>query len=320
MSPRPKLRNWRGCSTALATTIRPMLPCGLIVSRQYNHKPRNEVARFISLGAGVQSSTLVEMYVQGDLGDKPLDGVIFADTGDEPEWVYKQVNYLSERLKTTPTPLVIVSTGSLIDDIMTGKKRFASMPLWVISKDTGLPGMLRRQCTSEYKIQPIRSYILNWLLERDHAHIVSRPSRPANRRVKPGTLVTQHIGISLDEFERACQSERDPKWVHNDYPLISKRMRREDCVKYLQERGLRVPNKSSCKRCPYHDDPYWLSLPPNDFEEACVFDDWIRTPEGRKRLNISGLAYLHRSCQPLRAVVFKPNAPDVVKPCVHCMT
>ena len=55
-------------------------------------------------------------------------------------------------------------------------------------------------------------------------------------------------------------------------------------MSYLQARGLRVPRKSSCRRCPYHDDLYWLSLPAPDFEAACSFDDWLRTPRGREQL------------------------------------
>ena len=186
--------------------------------RQYTHKPRETQALFLSLGAGVQSSTLVEMYVEGDLSADPLDAVIFADTGDEPQWVYEQVEYLRGRLKATPTPLVTVSTGNLIEDIQHAQ-RFVSMPLWVWNQRTNQAAMIRRQCTKEYKIEPIRSHILDWLVAHDFARIVSRSDVNA-RRVRPGVLVKQMIGISLDEFLRACQSERDPAWLRNDYPLL----------------------------------------------------------------------------------------------------
>jgi hypothetical protein len=66
---------------------------------------RQKVARFLHLGAGVQSSTLVEMVVEGEL--EPVDYVLFADTGDEPPWVYKQVVYLTNRLSTVNIPLII---------------------------------------------------------------------------------------------------------------------------------------------------------------------------------------------------------------------
>ena len=42
--------------------------------------------RFLSLGAGVQSSTLALMIAHGEL--EPVDAAIFADTGWEPKKVY----------------------------------------------------------------------------------------------------------------------------------------------------------------------------------------------------------------------------------------
>ena len=42
--------------------------------------------RFLSLGAGVQSSTLALMIANGEL--EPVDSAIFADTGWEPRKVY----------------------------------------------------------------------------------------------------------------------------------------------------------------------------------------------------------------------------------------
>jgi hypothetical protein len=64
--------------------------------RKQTAAERETVASFLHLGAGVQSSTIVEMIVEGDL--PPVDAVIFADTGNEPKWVYEQVDYLKSRL------------------------------------------------------------------------------------------------------------------------------------------------------------------------------------------------------------------------------
>ena len=44
---------------------------------------KKPLARILSLGAGVQSSTMALMADQGAFGDKP-DAAIFADTGWEP--------------------------------------------------------------------------------------------------------------------------------------------------------------------------------------------------------------------------------------------
>jgi len=55
--------------------------------------------RILSLGAGVQSSTLALMARDGTLPG--LDAAIFADTGWEPPQVYAQVNDKQENLYTT---------------------------------------------------------------------------------------------------------------------------------------------------------------------------------------------------------------------------
>lgn len=117
------------------------------------------VGRFLHLGAGVQSSTRAEMIFEGEL-DR-IDAAIFADTGNEPPWVYGQVWYLAGRLAAVNIPLIVVmkSSGGLLADAMTPGGRFASMPLFTKNPTTGQIGMLRRQCTAEYKIAPSRSYV-----------------------------------------------------------------------------------------------------------------------------------------------------------------
>ena len=45
----------------------------------------------LSLGAGVQSTALYLMDLDGDLDDIKFDYAIFADPGDEPEAVYKHL-------------------------------------------------------------------------------------------------------------------------------------------------------------------------------------------------------------------------------------
>ena len=81
-------------------------------------KPRTVVARVLHLGAGVQSSCIAEMVLAGEL--PPVDLVIFADTGNEPPWVYKQVRYLAARFKASKIPFLVVraTPGGLVADAM----------------------------------------------------------------------------------------------------------------------------------------------------------------------------------------------------------
>ena len=59
----------------------------------------------ISLGAGVQSSTMALMAARGEITPMP-DCAVFADVGgDEPEEVYKWLDQLKEML---PFPVYVV--------------------------------------------------------------------------------------------------------------------------------------------------------------------------------------------------------------------
>lgn len=272
-------------------------------------KPRRQrerklVGTVLQLGAGRQSSAIAEMIVEGDL--PRVDVVCFADTGDEPAWVYEQVWHLAGRLDSVGIPLIITMkkdfSGGIVESAKSNPARYASMP--VFTGQHGQPGgMLRRQCTNDWKVQPADDYIRDWLEERGH---VTR-AKNGSRRVKPSVYVEMWYGIGTDEMYR--QKKRGTGWQQAVYPLITLKMNTRDCLAYLKEKGLPVPRKSSCRICPYHEDEYWLDLQQNypaDFEHACQFDDFIRTLHGKRATfkHIKDKLYLHRSCTPLREVDF----------------
>jgi 3'-phosphoadenosine 5'-phosphosulfate sulfotransferase (PAPS reductase)/FAD synthetase len=179
--------------------------------------------RVLSLGAGVQSSTLLLMAVHGEL---ELDAAIFADTGWEPHWVYEHLRFLEGEARRARIPLYRVGLGSLRADALAN--RTASwMPLY----SAGPAGVqqLKRQCTRNYKIRPIRQKV-----------------RELNGGYSP--QVEQLVGISLDEWKRARDS--DVGYIRNVYPLIERRLSRRDCVRWLTAQGYPVPRKSSCIACP----------------------------------------------------------------------
>lgn len=122
--------------------------------------------RVLSLGAGVQSTTLALLAVEGAL-PKP-DAAIFADTGWEPQAVYDHLARLASVLTATGVALHRVSAGNLRDDAINPTHRYASVPYFVRNPD-GSEGMGRRQCTSEYKLAPICPYHGNrqWREMRD---------------------------------------------------------------------------------------------------------------------------------------------------------
>tara|TARA_R110002020_G_scaffold26011_1_gene84234 strand:+ start:2248 stop:3069 length:822 start_codon:yes stop_codon:yes gene_type:complete len=238
----------------------------------------------LSLGAGVQSTTMALMAAQGEF-DKMPDCAIFADTGYEPAGVYTHLDWLEAQL---PFPVYRVTAGNIKDDhldgINTTGQLFASMPLF-----TAGGGMARRQCTHEYKISPIRKKTRELL------------GVGFGERVPKKLRVEMWIGISTDEASRMKPS-RD-KWQDNVWPLIDKRMSRWDCRKWFEQRHSgRTLAKSACIACPYRDSAGWRDMKDNDpisWTDAIEFDAAIRN-KGSDGIQFP--KYLHRSMVPLSEV------------------
>ena len=255
-------------------------------------KDRKKTLTVISLGAGVQSSTMAIMAAKGDL--PPVDVAIFADTGNEPKAVYTYLNYLSNIL---PFPIFKVRKGNIKDDMLNakGKSNFVVAPFFTQNKITGKKGMVMRQCTNDYKIQPIRIKI------RELCGVAKGKHFPKDKYVE------QWIGISTDEVGR-MKPARD-KYILNRHPLIEAKMSRQDCIDYLKKNDILLPEKSACIVCPYHNDSYWHFMKterPSEFAEAVDFDKQVRTITRKEDEQI----FVHRSCKPLDEVEFDKKETD----------
>ena len=114
---------------------------------------------YLSLGAGVQSSTLALMTACEEFGPRP-DFAIFADTQAEPESVYRWLDWLEGQL---PFPVIRATHGNLAEDglrlrdsVRTGLKYWKrAVPFYVKAPD-GEMSLLTRRCTWDYKIQVIQ--------------------------------------------------------------------------------------------------------------------------------------------------------------------
>lgn len=262
----------------------------------------------LNLGAGVQSTTVLLMSCRGVL--PKLDHAIFADTGWEPAAVYEHLAWLA---KQSTVPIHVVSAGNIRDNSVNGTlggrakgrgERFATMPLFIINPD-GSQGMIRRQCTQEFKIEPIEKFIKRELLGL----------RPRQRAPKV-PVVRQWYGISRDEFTRTRKPEA--AWKSHYYPLVGVEfigekmvmtdgpsLTRAGCLEWLADNGYPTPPRSACIGCPFHSNAEWRDLKDNrpaEFSDACDFDEQIRRSVGR-----NGIGYLHRSCKPLREVDFRTD-------------
>ncbi|MCK9513952.1 MAG: hypothetical protein M0R28_22370 [Pigmentiphaga sp.] len=72
--------------------------------------------RALSLGAGVQSTTMALMAAHEEIGPMP-DCAIFADTGWEPKAVYDHLAWLMSP-NVLPFPVYTVSAGSIRDQLL----------------------------------------------------------------------------------------------------------------------------------------------------------------------------------------------------------
>lgn len=219
----------------------------------------NEPMRILSLGAGVQSSTVALMIANGEL--PAVSAAVFADTQAEPRRVYDWLDWLEQQL---PFPVHRVSQGDLYADVLNRKDGFNPIPAY---RDGSIG---RRQCTWQYKLRP---------LQRKQRELAGLEKGERS----DGIAVISVMGISWDEAQRMRRS--DLAWMQYDYPLIDLRMTRGHCLEWMESHGYPKPPRSACVFCPYKSDAEWRDMEPEEWQRAVEIDNAI----GRHG------EYLHRS-------------------------
>jgi hypothetical protein len=280
-----------------------------------------EPLQILSLGAGVQSSTLALMASAGDIGPMPTCA-IFADTGDEPSAVYEHLAWLEAVL---PFPTIRVSAGDLMADNLkivrsqkSGKLYMGGhIPAFVLKAD-GKVGLLGRKCTSEYKIEPIHRAVRGMLgkqqlnaWRKKHRQSASEFNHAVEQKrqcdsgawneMQDDALAVMWIGISSDEWLRAKPS-RQP-WLRSRWPLLETRTTRQDCLQWLLKNGHPIAPRSACKKCPFHGDEEWAAQSPEEFAESVQYEKDMQEA-ARNQEALRGVPYLHESCQPLDSIDF----------------
>lgn len=246
--------------------------------------------KILALGAGVQSTTILLMACKGEL-PKP-DVAIFADTGWERSRTYSHLSWLIGEAEKHGIPVLKVQTGIIPDDILNGMElggRFAAIPLH--GQYRGKPIMLKRQCTADYKIDPIQRKVRELLdLKR-------------GQRL-PKDDLELWLGISTDEANRVS-AYRKKTSMPKFYPLIQDvLMSRRNCIEWLSQYypEIHVP-RSACVGCPFQCGREWQEVrdEPEDWRRAVSFDNAIREIKRNDQIK-TDLLYLHRSLQPLENI------------------
>ena len=236
----------------------------------------------LSLGAGVQSSTMALMATKGVYDIPKPDFAVFADTQAEPQSVYDHLDWLEGELDFE---VVRSSYGNLKENVMNATD-FVEIPAFA-DKGGGNPlSLTQRQCTAHYKILVIERVVRERVL-----------ANTGRRQLNKNTPVIRMIGISTDEAHRMKDDKHGA--FTNTYPLIDSGLSRTDCLLWFKAHYPdRTLPRSACTFCPFHSNDEWANLlrnEPDAFNEAVEVDEAIRY---RSAAAIYPY-YLHRSGKPL---------------------
>jgi len=248
--------------------------------------------KILSLGWGVQSWTLAAMAALDEI-PKP-DYAVHADTTHEMEGTYSHAKKWTPWLEEHGIPVVTVQASEKLVGTAQWEKSYKEnsegilIPAFSVDLGTEDRGQIRRQCTTRWKIAPLRRFARS---------VMNSPSPEC---------VEMWMGISLDEWQRMRTAEVG--YVKNVYPLVDRRLSRAYCVAWLEEHGLDIPPKSACTFCPYHNKDYWKRMKQAggaDWDEAVTVDEVIR--DKGKGSGKDFQLFIHSSGLPLEEAVRIPE-------------
>lgn len=236
------------------------------------YEPQENALKVISLGWGVQSWTIAAMVALGEL--PPVDFAIHADTTHEASWTYAFAEKHTPWLEAHGVKVVTVKPDEKHRKII-DKWGGVLIPAYTLSVNG--TGRMNRQCTGKWKIEPIRRYI---------------------QQMREGRPVEMWLGITTDELQRAKKA--NVKYIQHRWPLLEKDFARYMCIRWLKERGLDIPSRSSCAFCPYHDNEDWREVMNSDPDrQLAVNVDFLI----RKALPPEDL-FIHNALVPIDEIEF----------------
>lgn len=256
----------------------------------------------LSLGGGTQSTVLALLADRGELDAPKPDFAVFADTGWEPAAVYENVGWLREVLSFPVVTVTADPDRSLRDATREGVnvrgRPWLSIPAFLAERSGEAAGMNWRQCTSDYKITPIRRWV------REQLGVAPRSPVPE------GACVEMWLGISVDEVTRMRMSP--DRWVVNCYPLVDLGLSRQDCVDWFaDEYPGRVLPRSACVGCPYRSPAGWVEMRDTDpvsFRDAVETDRLLRDSGHNATKMFRNRVFLHPARKPLMEAVMSSVA------------
>lgn len=208
-----------------------------------------------SSGGGVQSTAIAALIVRGDI--PPPDLCVIADTGYEARTTFEYMDSIvAPALEAVGVKIHRIKSADYATVGLYSNAGSILIPAF--TTETGKVGKLPTYCSNEWK------------------------GRVIQRFAKTQTDAKQFdiwLGMSVDELRRVKQPIG--KW-ENKYPLIQRRMNRNDCVSLVRSMGWPDAPRSSCWMCPNRGTAEWQYLKdtaPDNFEMAVNFEKYMQTKD-----------------------------------------
>ena len=244
-----------------------------------------------SLGGGVASTALFLMSLHGEI-ENPADAAVFADTGAELETTHNTIGKLTEYANDFDIPVTIVHSklGNIIDNALKPDSKVGDIPFF--TKDlNGKTKQLSKYCTNEFKTYPI------WKWFRQEFGATHK------------NPVAYWLGYTVSEITRMKPAK--VKYVVRRYPLIEKRIGRDECYRYLEKYGFTETVASACWCCPFRRNSEYAYLTDTEHQKVVDFENNANQRgmiDGKQTSDLR----IHRSLTPLSERPFdNPEQTDI---------
>lgn len=234
----------------------------------------------LSFGAGQDSGALLSLYRHDpEFRRRWAPGrflVLFADTGGEHPETYE---YMAEVQKICAAEDPPIECVWLKPEMGYHAKGWMTLDDHYNTYKTVGSKAFRKSCTDRLKIQPIYSFLADYVKEWELPPLqkIYKGKAPLVAFARRYTKIQMIIGIAAGEEKRIAKPQQLAKWqtlsVDKVYPLIELGMNRAACQDYLSEHKDTVPWPSCCLKCPWMSlqELLWLSI---DFTET--YEDLVR--------------------------------------------
>jgi len=222
-------------------------------------------------GGGVQSTAIAALIITGLL-PKP-DFSVIVDTGYERTSTWEYVgDVLMPRLNKVGVNLQVIKTTDYGSNALFNNGCLL-IPAYGKTEDGGKV-RYKTFCNGVWKVKVIRRWLRGLGMQK---------------------CITW-LGISQNEGRRQRQS--DVRWNKNIYPLLDRKISKDQCIYLIAQAGLPMPPRTSCYICPGMSNTEWQDIKEN------YSDDWRNAIQLEKEIQMTKPdAFLHYAMKPLEDAI-----------------